>query len=482
MESDPIFNHPLFAAVLAENATLRADNAALRMEMGKLRETMERLEKLLEALEGKLSKDSHNSHKPPGSDGPQAPPRPPNPPTGRKRGGQPGRTGKARDPLPEGSERRTVEVKLTACPHCACALPPEAITGTVTHRVLDLVRELTEVVAFRLDEGCCPHCHTAVRAELPPEAGVGELGPQFRALAAYMRTQGRMSLGPLKFFFQEVLKVDVSRGWLHESGVRISEAVVPAWEALAQEIRKAEVVNMDETGFGRKDRDWIWVALSARTVFFHFSHTRGFAALNAILPEDFRGVLCTDRFSTYKKLKGAVRQFCWAHLRREFIALSESPKPEVARLGEQMLAEQAEIFHVWRMFREQTLDRAGLRQLSALCLARLKRYLIMASRTAHKAARTLGKSLLEHWDKLWTFLRIEGVEPTNNAAERALRPLVIMKRIFQRLPSTSGKQFFERLLTTGATARVRGVPFFDWLIQALHAAHRSQPLPPLEPA
>jgi len=454
MEPDPVLNHPLFAAMqaqfvaaLAENATLRADNAALRMEMGKLREAMERLEKLLEALEGKLSKDSHNSHKPPGSDGPQTPPRPSNPPTGRKRGGQPGRTGKARDPLPEGSERHTVEVKLTVCPHCALALPPEAITGTVTHRVLDLVRELTEVVAFRLDEGCCPHCHKAVRAALPPEAGFGEIGPQVRALAAYLRTQGRMSIGPLKFFFQEILRVDISRGWLHDSGTGVSEALKPAWEALAEEIRNAEVVNMDETGFGRKDRDWIWVALSSRVAFFHFSTTRGFAALNAILPENFSGVLCTDRYTTYKKLKDAVRQYCWAHLRREFIALSESTNADVARLGKQMLAEQEEVFRLWHLFREQTLTRAGLRQLSALCLARLKRCLASASRMEHKAARTLGKSLLEHWDKLWTFLRMEGVEPTNNAAERALRPLVILKRIFQRLPSDGGKQFFERMFT-----------------------------------
>ena len=430
MEPDPILSHPLFAAILAENATLRADNAALRMEMAKLRETMERLEKLLAALQGKLSKDSHNSHKPPGSDGPQAPPIPPTPPTGRKRGGQLGRTGKARDPLPEGSEKRTVEIKLTTCPHCASAIPPEAITGAVTHRVLDLVRELTEVIAFRLDEGCCPHCHKAVRAELPPEVGVGAIGPQLRALAAYLRTQGRMSIGPLKFFFQEVLRVDLSRGWLHESGVRLSAAVAPAWEALGQEIRRSEVVNMDETGFGRKKRDWIWVALTARTVFFHFSTTRGFEALKAMLPENFAGVLCTDRYTTYRKLKDAVRQFCWAHLRRELIALSEAQDIVVARIGKQMLADQERIFRLWHCFRNQEIDRTALRQRTSVILARMKHNLRLTTRTQHKAARNLGKSLLENWDKLWTFLRIEGVEPTNNSAERALRPLVILKRIF----------------------------------------------------
>ena len=270
MEPDPILTqHRLVAAqaeneaLRADNAALREDNAALRLEMTKLREAMEKLQHVLEAIQGKLDQDSHNSHKPPSSDGPKTPPRPPAAPSGRKRGGQPGRQGKARAPLPEGSEKRTVEVPLTACPHCAATIPPEAITGIVTQRVLDLVHELTEVTAFRLEVGLCPCCHKAIQAPLPPEGGAGELGPQLRALAAYLRTQGRMSLGPLHFFFKEILKADVSRGWLYESGVRVGDALAPIWEALAEEIRQAKVVNMDETGFGRKDRDWIWVALSA---------------------------------------------------------------------------------------------------------------------------------------------------------------------------------------------------------------------------
>ena len=493
MESDPILNHPLVvamhaalqaqcAAAVAENAALRADNAALRLEMSKLRETMEGLTKVMEALQGRLAKDSHNSHKPPGSDGPQTPPGPPAPPTGRTRGGQLGRTGKGRKLLPEGSEKRTVEVPLTTCPHCACAVPPSAISGSVTHRVLDLVRELTEVVAFRLEEGCCPHCHKDIQANLPPEAGVGGLGPRLRGVGAYLRTHGRMSIGPLHYFFREVLKAEVSRGWLYESGVRVSDDVAATWEGLGKDVACAPVVNMDETGFGHKKRDWIWVALTARTAFFHFSTTRGFDALKAILPENYSGVLCTDRYSTYKMLKLAVRQFCWAHLRRELIALSEARDATVARIGKQMLEDQERIFDLWHQYRGQDLDRSALCQQTSIIRARMKHNLRLASRTEHKAARTLGKSLIKNWDKLWTFLRIDGVEPTNNSAERALRPLVILKRIFQRLPSDRGKKFFERLFSIGATARIRGVPYFDWLIKALHAAHQGMPLPELEPA
>ncbi len=475
MELDPVLTDPRYLALAAENGELRA-------EMVCLREAMERLEKLLESLQDRLGKDSRNSSKPPSSDGPAAPPKPPAPPTGRKRGGQPGRKGSARVMLPEGSEDRTVSVPLACCPHCRGEVPSGAITGTRLHRVVDLAQRLTEVIAYALEEGICPHCQRKVQAPLPPEAAPGGIGPRLQAAAAYLRTEGRMSLTPLQRFLSEVTGVAVSRGWLHESGVALGSHLLPAWEDLSQQIRTADVLNLDETGFGRKDRDWIWVALSARTALFHFSDTRGARALKAILPEDFQGVIGTDRYGAYNALKSAVRQFCWAHLRREFVALSESQKPEVAALGKRLLAEQEEIFALWHTFRAGDISRKELRACTAINLARLKRGLIQASAMDHKAARNLGKDLLRKWDKLWVFLKVEGVEPTNNAAERALRPLVILKRIFQRLPSADGKRFFERLLSLGTTARIRGVPYFDWLLRALHSARSNQPLPALEPA
>jgi len=482
MEPDPLLSDPRFVSLLAENAALRAEIAGLREVLEVLKASAERTEKLLVSLQERLGKDSRTSSKPPSSDGPSAPPRPPSAPTGRKRGGQPGRKGSARMMLSEGSEDRVVPVPLACCPHCSTAIPPDRITGSTMHRVVDLAQKLTEVIGYALAQGTCPHCRKQVQAPLPPEAAPGGIGPRLQAAAAYLRTEGRMSLTPLQRYFSEVMGVAVSRGWLHESGVALSRKLEPAWENLAEQIRGAEVLNLDETGFGRKDRDWIWAALSARTALFHFSGTRGAKALTTILPEGFSGVIGTDRYGAYNALKSAVRQFCWAHLRREFIALSESRHPEVAVLGTRLVAEQEEVFALWHAFRNGEITRKDLRAFTAINLARLKRGLIQASAMDHKAARNLGKDLLKHWDKLWVFLKVEGVEPTNNRAERALRPLVILKRIFQRLPSPDGKRFFERLLSLGATARMRGVAYFDWLLKALRAARLNQPLPALEPA
>jgi len=488
MEPEQILNHPLVMAIVAEREAaltevekLRADNAVLRTEMEKLREAMGRLEPLLANLQSRLEKDSHNSSKPPSSDGPGSTPRPPSKPTGRKRGGQPGRTGKFREALPEGSETRTVHVKLTTCPHCAGTIPPEAITGSQTDRVLDLVQQLTEVTAYRREEGCCPHCHRKVQAPIPPEAGGGELGPRLRALAGYLRTEGRMSVGVLHYFFNEVLQIKVSRGWLYEACVGLGQALAPTYEDLRGEIRHALVVNMDETGFGRKDRNWIWTALTARTALFHFATSRSQKSLLEILPEDFSGVLGTDRYVAYHKLQSAARQYCWAHLRRDIIALSESKDPEVEAIAKRMLADQEEIFIWWHMFRDREIDRKCLRAGTAVILARFKRNFLALVKTNDKKAKTFGSALIENWSRLWTFLKVENLEPTNNIAERALRPLVILKRIFQRLPSQRGREFFERVYSAGATARIRSVQLFEWLIRALNAHRLGEPAPALEP-
>jgi len=488
MEPEEILKHPLMLALMAEREAaltevekLRAENAALRSEMEKLREAMGRLEPLLEKLQSRLEKDSHNSNKPPSSDGPGTPPRPPSKPTGRKRGGQPGRKGKFREALPEGSETRTVHVKLTTCPHCAGEIPPEAITGSQTDRVLDLVQQLTEVTAYRREEGCCPHCHRQVQAPIPPEAGGGELGPRLRALAGYLRTEGRMSIGVLHYFFNESLQVRVSRGWLYESCVALGQALAPTYEDLRREVRHSLVVNMDETGFGRKDRNWIWTALAARTAIFHFATSRSQEALLEILPEDFPGVLGTDRYAAYHRLKKAARQYCWAHLRRDIIALSERKEDEVQAIAKRMLADQEEIFIWWHMFRDEEIDRKSLRAGTAVILARFKRNFQALANTKDKIARRFGSTLIENWSRLWTFLRVENLEPTNNSAERALRPLVILKRIFQRLPSQRGREFFERIYSTGATARIRSVQLFEWLIRTLNAYRLGEPAPALEP-
>jgi transposase len=155
----------------------------------------------------------------------------------------------------------------------------------------------------------------------------------------------------------------------------------------------------------------------------------------------------------------------------------------VEAIAKRMLADQEEIFIWWHMFRDREIDRQCLRAGTAVPLARFKRnFLALAlAKTKDRKARTFGSTLIENWSRLWTFLRVENLQPTNNIADRALRPLVILKRIFQRLPSQRGRDFFERVYSAGATARIRSVHLFEWLIRALNAYRLGEPAPALEP-
>ena len=150
-------------------------------------------------------------------------------------------------------------------------------------------------------------------------------------------------------------------------------------------------------------------------------------------------------------------------------------------IAKRMLADQEEIFIWWHMFRDREIDRKCLRAGTAVILARFKRNFLALTKTNDKKAKTFGSALIENWSRLWTFLRVENLQPTNNIAERALRPLVILKRIFQRLPSQRGREFFERVYSAGATARIRSVQLFEWLIRALNAYRLGEPAPALEP-
>ena len=191
--------------------------------------------------------------------------------------------------LEEGSEDRVIPAPLTCCPYCSAEIPPGRITSSTMHRVFDLAQKLTEVIGYALEQGTYPHGQKREQALHPPEASSGGLSPRLQTAAAYLRIEGRMSLTPVQRYFSEVPGVSVSRGWLHESGVALSQHLESTWEGLAEQIRGANMLNLDETGFGREDRDWIWVALSARTALFHFIDTRGVKTLKAILPEDYPG-------------------------------------------------------------------------------------------------------------------------------------------------------------------------------------------------
>jgi transposase len=247
-------------------------------------------------------------------------------------------------------------------------------------------------------------------------------------------------------------------------------------------IQQAPVVNMDETGWRQEQgRAWLWVAVTTGLTVFRIDRRRGGAAVEAVLGPEYTGVVGSDRWSAYSRFPAKRRALCWAHLKRDFQGLVDRGG-EAEPLGCWGLAETARLFALWHRFRAGELDRQELRRRLIPLQARLGRLLRRGRENPDRKAAALCRDLSKWWTALWTFARVEDVEPTNNGAERALRPAVLWRKGSFGADSEAGSQFAERLLTVVATCRQQGRSLLDFLVAAGDAALQRTAAPSFLPA
>jgi transposase len=240
------------------------------------------------------------------------------------------------------------------------------------------------------------------------------------------------------------------------------------------------VVNIDETGWKTAGGcRTLWGALSSRTAVFRIAAGRhGFEA-RTLLGERFGGIVCSDRWRGYDYLDPAQRQLCWAHLLRDFTAHSEGMAEQKA-FGQAGLAIAHDLFIAWDSYQADG-DRARLQAETTPLQHELRRLLEHAARksTRTKYHRLFARSLLKRWPALWTFTHTDGVEPTNNHAERGLRGAVIYRKLSLGSQSEQGERTIERLLSASVTCRLQRRSLFAYLTDALAARIRGDPIPAL---
>jgi transposase len=268
---------------------------------------------------------------------------------------------------------------------------------------------------------------------------------------------------------------------------------VPALEqqvsaALAQPVQEAQtylrqqpVNNVDETSWreGSK-RHWLWINTTPAVTVFALLAGRGATQARQVLGADFAGIVGSDRYSAYNWLDPHRRALCWAHLERDFQALEERGG-ESARVGQALLEQSEQLFHRWYQVKAGTLSRADLPMQMAPIRARVGELLREGAAVGHdKTCRTCA-NLLKLEPALWTFVWVEGVEPTNNGAERPLRRAVLWRRKSFGTQSAAGSRFVERVLTAVTTLRQQGRDVLDYLTTACRAAVQGGTPPSLLP-
>jgi len=452
---------------------------ALRQSLDKIAQ----LEQRVNELEARLNRHSGNSSQPPSQDPPQAP-RNRREKTGRQPGGQRGHQGNHRELAPAEKVNKIVEHRAETCPHCRSSLQPAAARPAPPverHQVWELPEIQPVITEHQLWPGWCPHCQTWVKPELPAEVGRSAFGPRLQAWVAILTGRFRQSRRQVVELLRELCGVSVSLGSIQSLCEETSEALAVPYRQAKEAVAQAEMAHLDETGWKEKGkRHWLWVAATRLTTVFLVSCSRGRQSLRELIGESFEGFLHSDRWGAYNMVDPLRRQLCWAHLKRDFQALSER-QTRAGPLGEWGLREVKRLFTAWHRYQAGGSTWAEMQWELVPVRTRLGRLLRRGASCGDPKAEALCRNLLKLWPALFTFAMVPGAEPTNNRAERALRGAVLWRKGCFGNQSANGSRFTERILTTVATLRQQKRDIVEYVVAAIQAHRIGQPAPSLVP-
>ena len=477
-----------------ENERLSRENEKLRQELIERDRKLVDLEKQVADLERKLAlrlQNSTTSSKPPSSDGMAGEQRlrgSRRKKSRRKPGGQPGHCGHWRGLAPLSGVDQVIEVFPPKCRHCDSRLSRRMPTlgEARRHQVTELPPIEAHITEYRCQCVVCLECGKATQAELPRGAE-GHFGPQLTALIAYLTVVCRMPRRTVRELLEQVLAIPLSLGSIQNSWEEASEAVAEPCAELERQLPHEPVVNSDETGYRTSgEKRWLWALVAANFVFYKIALTRGAEVLVQLLGEVFAGILCSDRCASYLKYHKGEGQFCWAHFKRNILGIQEIGRTtDAERFCRDALALHARLFRLWHRFRDGPGVRYGpitREQLIAKSVPLEKKFFALADRyldSCDKDVANLALALLQYFERFFAFLRHEGVEPTNNVAERALRCAVQWRKISFGSRSPRGEVAVARLLTVTRTCRIQNRAPLNYLVTALSSHRNALPVPSL---
>jgi transposase len=325
----------------------------------------------------------------------------------------------------------------------------------------------------------CPGCGAGNHAPIPQDLKRSTIGARLAATLGYLAGSHHVSKRGLEEITEDVFDVPVALGTITHLETQLSEALAGAHAEALDAVRAAQAKHVDETGWKQAgQKRWLWLAATTTVAAFLIHARRSFQALQALLGSAGIGYLTSDRWSVYDRWPLRQRQLRWAHLKRDFQKLVDRRGP-AQRLGYKLLAVAWRVFEEWRLFRGGTIDRQALdRRLGPLAYE-LERLLQSGRRCADQKAAAFCANLYDLRPALWQFVLTEGLEPTNNHAERLLRRGVLWPKNALGCHSASGCRFVERLLTVVQTRRLQGRSVLRYLHQALLAHRNGLPAPSL---
>lgn len=460
--------------------TLFEENQVLKRRIAALESQVKSLQAEVEKLKEQVNKTSHNSSKPPSSDPPGTPPKPRRERGKRPRGGQKGHKGSGRKLKPIESVDRVVVSKPISCEECGCILLGNDPTPN-RHQVTEIPKIKPQVIEYQQHTLRCLACGEENQADWPSEMPTGSFGERVQALIGYMSGRFGVSKRDTEEMLEDIYGVEISLGSIPAQERRVSQALKAAVGDAQEYVRQQSVTNVDETSWYQiNEKYWLWVSVTAHVTVFKIFPTRGASSVDGLLGQDYTGMVGSDRYSAYNHLDTERRQSCWSHLIRDFQALVDRGGQSQI-VGRLLLAQVERMFILWYRVRDGTLSRSDFQIAMRPVRHEVHCLLHIGASLKHLKTRKTCLNILKIEQALWTFVDIEGVEPTNNAAERALRRAVLWRKRSFGTQSQAGSRFAERILTVIITLRQQKRNVLDFLTAACIAYSSGQPAPSILP-
>lgn len=463
----PLSVQGLVLALWQENQVLKQQLVHAQVEVDKLRE--------------QVNKNSQNSSKPPSSDIFHSRKYPKKESSGQKQGGQSGHIGKGRKLKPLAQVDKIVVSKPIACTQCGSLLMGED-EHPQRHQVSELPRIKPEIVEYQKHILTCLVCGTENQPEWPAAMPQGSFGERVQSMTGYLGGRFGISQRDMVELFETVFHLEIGLGSIPAQEQLVSQALKQPVDSALEYVQQQAVKNMDETSWHEwLTRRWLWVCVTPCVTVFRVCETRGANEAKALLGENFVGTLGSDRYSSYNWIAPDKRQLCWAHLKRDFQALLER-NGESQTIGALLLEQVKLFFGLWHRFTDGTLTRIDFQHAMLPIRSTVHSLLDTGTGVNHAQTRKTCQNILKLEQALWAFVDREGVEPTNNAAERALRRCVIWRRRSFGTQSYSGSRFVERIMTAVTTLRQQKRDVLDYLVTACHANLLGKTAPSFLPA
>jgi len=438
-------------------------------------------------LRERLGMNSSNSHKPPASDSPKDQAKKKNKRKKKKnkrrsRASGKGKGGHQRAMVPVEEVDHFHPCKPTNCACCGLPLDGED-PQPQRHQVTELPEKLYEVHEYQLHSLACSDCGHETRASLPEGVSKSHFGPCLKAFMVLLTGVFAISRRKAQALLSE-MGIDVAVGSISKAEGQATVALQAPVEAVAEVARAARVANVDETSWKTKgERRWLWVLCFSTGALFLVQKRRNTDAAQTLLGKEFDGVVGCDRWGAYNWVEDERKQLCWAHLDRDFLAMADSQNAEAKAVGMALVLASDALFHFWWRVRDGTLEREEFQRIVDENLRpHVHALLFEGSECGHKKTRGVCRHILKREAALWTFVYHEGVEPTNNSAERALRGGVLWRKRSFGSQSKRGERFVERILTMAATLKVQARSTFAYLTELFGNLAKGDSAPPLIPA